>query len=101
MAMMTIHSFGYKSAMSDAAATIKGVPEFASSLLSTLRDSPAIRHSHNAIVLVGHSMGGLVIKKVCLTVNDTADSDFIRLSSKLTMSNLSNFWQLVSAAFTF
>ena len=60
-----IHSFGYKSAKSEVVATIAGIPEYAESLLCALRDSPTIRHSQNAIVLVGHSMGGLVIKKVC------------------------------------
>ncbi len=60
-----IHSFGYKSAKSEVVATIAGIPEYAESLLCALRDCPTIRHSQNAIVLVGHSMGGLVIKKVC------------------------------------
>jgi pimeloyl-ACP methyl ester carboxylesterase len=61
-----VHSFGYKSAKWEVVSTIAGIPEFAESLLTTLLDSPVIRHNQNAIVLVGHSMGGLVIKKASL-----------------------------------
>lgn len=59
-----VHSFGYKSSKSEVVATISGVPDIAQSLLSALRDNTAIRQSQNAIILFGHSMGGLVIKKV-------------------------------------
>lgn len=58
-----IHTFGYKSAKSKVVSTVASIPEFAESLLTTLLDSPVIRHTQNAIVLVGHSMGGIVIKK--------------------------------------
>jgi len=58
-----IHSFGYKSAKAKFVSTVAGIPEFAESLLTTLLDSPVIRSTQNPIVLVGHSMGGIVIKK--------------------------------------
>lgn len=59
-----IHSFGYRSAKTEVFRAISGIPDYAQSLLSALRDSPTIRRGDNAIILVGHSMGGLVIKKV-------------------------------------
>jgi predicted alpha/beta-fold hydrolase len=73
------YSFGYQSAKSEVVSTISGIPDIAQSLLSALRDNTAVRQSQNAIVLVGHSMGGLVIKKVssntieeaCSTVTGT------------------------------
>lgn len=64
-----IHSFGYRSAKTEVATTIAAIPEFAASLLAALHDTPAIRQSQNAIVLVGHSMGGLVIKKASAIVS--------------------------------
>ena len=60
-----IYSFGYKSAKTEFISTITGIPDIALSLLSALKDSPNIRNTNNAIILVGHSMGGLVVKKVC------------------------------------
>lgn len=59
-----VHSFGYKSAKVEIVETIAGIPDISQSLLTALRDSPVLRHNHNPIVLIGHSMGGLVIKKV-------------------------------------
>jgi pimeloyl-ACP methyl ester carboxylesterase len=64
-----IHSFGYRSAKTEVAATIAAIPEFAAALLAALHDTPAIRQSQSAIVLVGHSMGGLVIKKASTVVS--------------------------------
>lgn len=59
-----IFTFGYKSAAHEASRTAQGIPEIANSLLCALRDKREIRRSTNPIILLGHSMGGLVIKKV-------------------------------------
>ena len=77
-----IHSFGYKSSKSEIVATISGIPDIAQSLLSAIRDSSAIRHSQNGIILVGHSMGGLVIKKVRRTLNPVGHANTCRHSYK-------------------
>lgn len=57
-----IHTFGYNSSW-DKSSTLN-IHDFAKSLLGSLYDCPQIpRGSTAPIVLVGHSMGGLVIKK--------------------------------------
>lgn len=94
-----VHSFGYKSAKSEIVATISGVPDIAQSLLSAVRDSPALRHSQNAIILVGHSMGGLVIKKVSLdNLQDQANLN--RPLYRHIAWRLISLWRLVSGACT-
>ncbi|KAK1634966.1 hypothetical protein BDP81DRAFT_55296 [Colletotrichum phormii] len=59
-----IHSFGYNSDWSQPHDTVLNVHDFGKSLLGALDDSPLIRRDATLpLVMVGHSMGGLVIKK--------------------------------------
>lgn len=95
-----VHPFGYTSAKSEVVQTIAAIPDIANSLLSALRDSPAVRHTSTPIILVGHSMGGLVIKKAgeALVSFDLANT--IRHSFKLTTRSCTRIWLLVSRHFT-
>ncbi|KAH8886231.1 hypothetical protein GQ53DRAFT_695000 [Thozetella sp. PMI_491] len=57
-----IHTFGYSSGLSRE--SVLSVHDFATSLLVALQDAPSIPPDEKApLVLVGHSMGGLVIKR--------------------------------------
>lgn len=77
-----IHSFGYKADWKEKQDSILNIHDFGKSLLAALHDSPLIRHDASVssssrclanwltdthpqlpLVMVGHSMGGLVIKK--------------------------------------
>lgn len=59
-----IHSFGYNSDWSEINDNFLNVHDFGQSLLGALHDSPLIRRDATLpIVMIGHSMGGLVIKK--------------------------------------
>ncbi|KAK7927067.1 GPI inositol-deacylase [Apiospora marii] len=56
-----IHSFGYHSGISKQ--SILHIQDFARNLLSAIHDAPSIVPKQNVpLILVGHSMGGLVIK---------------------------------------
>ncbi|KAL3427212.1 hypothetical protein PVAG01_00721 [Phlyctema vagabunda] len=62
-----IHSYGYNSDWGEFKASILNIHDFAQSLLADLQNSPHIRSNENLpIVLVSHSMGGLVSKKAYL-----------------------------------
>ncbi|KAG9233799.1 NACHT and WD domain protein, partial [Amylocarpus encephaloides] len=66
-ASASIHSFGYNSDWSDKKDSILNVHDFGRALLEEMRNSPHLRrHPTNPIIMVGHSMGGLVIKKAYL-----------------------------------
>ncbi|KAK9778605.1 putative NACHT and WD domain protein [Seiridium cardinale] len=70
----SIHSFGYDSDWASTKTSILNVHDFGQSLLEQMRNSPYIRgNGNNPIILVGHSMGGLVIKKAFILSRDTAD----------------------------
>ncbi|OIW24417.1 hypothetical protein CONLIGDRAFT_97007 [Coniochaeta ligniaria NRRL 30616] len=57
-----IHTFGYASGLGRE--SVLNVHDFATSLLVAIQDAPSIPHGEKApLVLVGHSMGGLVIKR--------------------------------------
>ncbi|KAL9070352.1 MAG: hypothetical protein Q9161_004910 [Pseudevernia consocians] len=57
-----IHSFGYNSNWGDE--SILNVHDFAKALLVSMQDCPLIPRNTNAsLILIGHSMGGLVIKR--------------------------------------
>ncbi|KAJ6159875.1 hypothetical protein N7497_004412 [Penicillium chrysogenum] len=67
-----IHTFGYASAISQG--SVLNIPDFARSLLYSIHDSPVIlRESKVPLILVGHSMGGLVIKKAFIFAHDSED----------------------------
>lgn len=59
-----IHTFGYKADWSERRPSVLDIHSFAQSLLGALRNHPGIRRTSSRIILVGHSMGGCVAKKV-------------------------------------
>lgn len=89
-----IHSFGYQSDWASTKSSILDIHDFGQSLLEEMRNSPHLRHNSNAsgpvsmlpshllrdeltgsckqgpIILIGHSMGGLVIKKAFILAKD-------------------------------
>ncbi|CAI7640645.1 unnamed protein product [Penicillium glandicola] len=67
-----IHTFGYASTISQG--SVLNIPDFARSLLYSIHDSPVIlREGKVPLVLVGHSMGGLVIKKAFIFAHDSEE----------------------------
>ncbi|KXG50320.1 uncharacterized protein PGRI_062870 [Penicillium griseofulvum] len=67
-----IHTFGYASDI--AQGSVLNIPDFALSLLYSIHDSPVIlRESKVPLILVGHSMGGLVIKKAFIFAHDNEE----------------------------
>ncbi|RJE21000.1 WD40 [Aspergillus sclerotialis] len=74
-----VHSFGYNSDWTKGKDNCLDIHHFAKSLIGELRTSPYITHDHTQIVLVGHSMGGLVIKKAyILARQDTLHVDLAK-----------------------
>ncbi|ORY60895.1 NACHT and WD domain protein [Pseudomassariella vexata] len=73
-----IHSFGYDSDWGSTKPSILNVHDFGRSLYEEMRVSPHLRdRTTNPIILVGHSMGGLVIKKAyTLAHRDKAKDQF-------------------------
>ncbi|KAL4746267.1 hypothetical protein BDW72DRAFT_38529 [Aspergillus terricola var. indicus] len=64
-----IHSFGYNSDWRERASSILTIHDFGQALLGDIYNSPSFGQNakqQTPIILVGHSMGGLVIKKVLL-----------------------------------
>ena len=74
-------SFGYNADWAKWAKSPLDVHDFGRSLLEELHNSPEIRGHGTPIVLVGHSMGGLVIKKMC--VLSKMDASFAEISGRL------------------
>ncbi|KAH8907338.1 NACHT and WD domain protein [Coniochaeta sp. PMI_546] len=72
---VNIHSFGYDSDWASTKSSILNIHDFGQSLLEEMRNSPHLRcHDRNApIILIGHSMGGLVIKKAYNLARDVLD----------------------------
>ncbi|KAI1332863.1 hypothetical protein F5Y16DRAFT_418801 [Xylariaceae sp. FL0255] len=68
-----IHTFGYPSGLNHE--SVLNVRDFAWSLLAALRDSPLFTRDGMAtrLILVAHSMGGLVIKKAIIIGNQEAE----------------------------
>lgn len=58
-----IHSFGYDSDWVKGKDNCLNIHHFGKSLLGEISTSPYLSESNTPIVLIGHSMGGLVIKK--------------------------------------
>ena len=66
-----IHSFGYNSDWLDRRENLLDIHDFGQSLIEELQNSPQIRRDKNTrIVFIGHSMGGLVIKKACILAKE-------------------------------
>ncbi|KAH6855886.1 WD40-repeat-containing domain protein [Chaetomium sp. MPI-CAGE-AT-0009] len=62
-----IHSFGYNSDWGDSKETSLDLHDFGKSLLGEMSTSPTLNNGGQVpIILIGHSMGGLVIKKAYL-----------------------------------
>ena len=74
------HSFGYNADWTDKKNSAFDVHDFGKALLQALADSPDLRNRQDCpIVLIGHSMGGLVIKwAFMLTQQDPAFKDLKR-----------------------
>lgn len=67
-----IHSYGYNSDWAKGKENCLNIHHFGKSLLGEIDTSPHIADAQTPIILVGHSMGGLVIKKaVILAKQDT------------------------------
>lgn len=58
-----IHSFGYNADWSERRQSILNIHDFAQSLLGEIKNNPLIRRGNTKLILVGHSMGGCVVKK--------------------------------------
>ncbi|KAK6812959.1 hypothetical protein RU639_010810 [Aspergillus parasiticus] len=58
-----VHSFGYNSDWTKGKDNCLNIHHFAKSLLGELSTSPSLSNTDTPIVFIGHSMGGLVIKK--------------------------------------
>ena len=62
-----IHTFGYHSDWGESKGSDFNVHDFGQNLIEELHNSPIVGRSHDVpIVLIGHSMGGLVIKKAVI-----------------------------------
>ncbi|KAL8819520.1 MAG: hypothetical protein Q9223_002061 [Gallowayella weberi] len=76
-----IHTYGYNSDWGEKKGSVLNIHDFGSALLGAMNTSPHIRDSaSNPIVFVGHSMGGLVIKKAYILARH--DPNFKDLASR-------------------
>lgn len=72
-----VHSFGYDSDWIKGRANCLDINHFARSLLGELSTSPHFHNSNTPIIFVGHSMGGLVIKKAFLLAKQDATDRYL------------------------
>ncbi|KAL9014036.1 MAG: hypothetical protein Q9173_001310 [Seirophora scorigena] len=76
-----LHSYGYNADWGEKKGSVLNIHDFGRGLLGDIHTSPYIRNSTgNPIVFVGHSMGGLVIKKACILAKH--DPNFKELASR-------------------
>ena len=77
-----IHSFGYNSDWAERKASALTIHDFGQALLGDIQNSPELCGNANetAIVLIGHSMGGIVIKKTFLLAKQ--DPNYRKLSGR-------------------
>lgn len=65
-----VHTFGYESHyLKGKGKDLLNVHHFGKSLLGELTTSPALKDAETPIIAIGHSMGGLVIKKAFILAN--------------------------------
>jgi pimeloyl-ACP methyl ester carboxylesterase len=76
-----IHSFGYNANWATWLKSPVDIHAFGQSLVEELRSDPKIHNQDSRIVLIGHSMGGLVIKKAC--VLSKTNPDYIDIAGRL------------------
>ena len=66
-----IHTFGYASKWAEIKSSALNVHDFAKSLVAAIQDSPHMGAGQRTpLVLIGHSMGGLVIKKAYMIARE-------------------------------
>ncbi|KAK2600092.1 hypothetical protein QQS21_005178 [Conoideocrella luteorostrata] len=75
-----VHSFGYNANWRKREKSPLDVHAFGQSLVEDLLSDPKIKASNTPIVLIGHSMGGLVIKKACIL--SKTNSDYAHLANR-------------------
>lgn len=72
----SIHSFGYESDWGSTSPSILNVHDFGRALYEEIKASPFFRgREKSPIILIGHSMGGLVIKKAFNLAHQDAHGD--------------------------
>ncbi|KAI1109210.1 NACHT and WD domain protein [Nemania sp. NC0429] len=82
MCNASIHSFGYDSDWGSLNPSALNVHDFGQTLYEELRSSPYLRQNTDApIILIGHSMGGLVIKKAYVAAHQ--DQTFRQLAHRI------------------
>ena len=69
-----VHSFGYDSDFVKGNDSCLNIHQIGKSLLGELSTSPHLGDSNTALVLIGHSMGGLVIKKAYMLAHQESKS---------------------------
>lgn len=69
-ARVSIHSFGYKADWTERKESLSSIHDFSRSLLNALYCDSRIRESNTKIVLVAHSMGGIVVKKAYMLARE-------------------------------
>lgn len=67
-----VHSFGYDSDWVKGKDNCLNIHHFGKALLGEMSTSPYLSQTNTAIVLIGHSMGGLVIKKAYMLAKQGA-----------------------------
>ncbi|KAI8623292.1 hypothetical protein F5Y19DRAFT_459069 [Xylariaceae sp. FL1651] len=73
-----VHSFGYNADWADMKETTLDLHDFGRALLAEMNTSPSLRRSRETpILLVGHSMGGLVIKKAYILAQQDPGDHFL------------------------
>ncbi|KAI0886353.1 NACHT and WD domain protein [Annulohypoxylon maeteangense] len=71
---VNVHSFGYDSDWASTKSSILNVHDFGQALLEEMRNSSHLRENiERPIILLGHSMGGLVVKKAFILARDVLD----------------------------
>ncbi|KAE8443095.1 hypothetical protein EG329_002339 [Mollisiaceae sp. DMI_Dod_QoI] len=67
-----IHSFGYNSDWLQRQQNLLTIHDWGQDLIEQIRNKSNIRHATSPVVFIGHSMGGLVIKKACILARETS-----------------------------